>query len=657
MPTYSSDTTLGRHWPVDAIPYRQMVHWLKRNLASVLEAGGATRRRLCCALVLTIAGAVLVPGLHAQSPSNARAVFNEAVKREAALRQDMEAYRAPAPADALLQRIRTLAGAYADMSRLFPTGEYSDRSLWQGAMLLADAYWHFGEPVDRQSALSMFDALASRFPESALNGQAAGQVVRLKDAVPAESSPGDIAAIESHLQDADAPQPPPVGPDPSPEPATRSDPVPSTPGTIARPTGPVPPAQDVPEPLPPAARPTPDNQSTPPASEALPLRPHSTEPLPSTPAGPVRLTAIRGQILPETLRVTLELEREVRVRHEQLDGPPRLIIDLQNTTPGPALREAGLPAGSDLITRIRLGRHSGTITRVVLDLRERSRYAIYALENPYRIVVDFESRAEADPGAPGGTRAVPDLPPAPGRNGVTLSRQLGLGVARVVIDAGHGGHDPGTRAYDLAEAEIVLDVALRLERLLQAHTDLDVVLTRRTDTFVPLEERTALANRVGADLFLSIHVNASTNVETRGFETYFLSFALNAEAEAVAARENASSTQNLRSLPDIVQAIALNDKIDESRLFATTVQRALHDRLQHHSARVKDLGVKQAPFVVLVGAEMPAALAEISFLTNREDAALLSREAYRQEVAEALFNAIRAYQQSLEALPDLAGGR
>ncbi len=612
-------------------------------------------------LVVTLASAVLAPGVSAQSPSNARVVFNDALKRETALRQEMEAHRAPASPDGLLQRIRTIAGAYADMSRLFPAGEYSDRSLWQGAMLLADAYWHFGEPTDRQAALTMFDALGGRFPESSLNTQAAAHVGRLKESMPVASSVGEIAATEPPRADIEVFEQAPVDPVPSLDPGISPDPLPpapSTPATLARPASPVPTTGDVPASSPPAATPAPEPRSTPPAPEALPLRPHNPSPVPSTPAGPVRLTAIHGQILPETLRVTLELEREVRVRHEQLDGPPRLLIDLQNTAPAPSLREATLPAaGSDAITRIRLGRQSGAITRVVLDLRERSPYKIYALDNPYRIVVDFEWRTGTNSAAPGGARTVPDRTPASGSNGVTLSRQLGLGIARVVIDPGHGGYDPGTRAGHLTEADVVLDVALRLERLLHANADLDVVLTRRTDVFVPLDERTALANRVGADLFLSIHVNASANVETRGVETYFLSFALSTEAEAVAARENASTTHNLRNLPDIVQAIALNDKVDESRAFATTVQNALHTRLQPYDARVRNLGVKQAPFVVLVGAEMPAALAEISFLTNQEEAALLGNEAYRQDIAEALFDAIVAYQRALETVPALVGSR
>jgi N-acetylmuramoyl-L-alanine amidase len=218
----------------------------------------------------------------------------------------------------------------------------------------------------------------------------------------------------------------------------------------------------------------------------------------------------------------------------------------------------------------------------------------------------------------------------------------------VVIDAGHGGHDPGAQANGVTEAELVLDVAQRLARLLQKLPGVEVVMTRDTDVFIPLEERTAIANREGADLFLSIHANAARNVKARGVETYFLNFAPNAEAEAIAARENAGSTRTMGNLPDIVKAIAMNNKINESKDFAAMVQSAMVRRLAARNRQLKDLGVKQAPFVVLIGAVMPSVLAEISFVTNKPEAQLLKSGAYRQQIAEALLDAIVRYQKSLK---------
>ena len=236
----------------------------------------------------------------------------------------------------------------------------------------------------------------------------------------------------------------------------------------------------------------------------------------------------------------------------------------------------------------------------------------------------------------------------------SLARQLGLRVARVVIDPGHGGHDPGAQANGVTEAELVLDVALRLEKLLQQVPGLEVVLTRRTNEFVPLEERTAIANRENADLFLSIHANAHKQAGVRGIETYFLNFASNPEAEAVAARENATSVQTMGTLPAIVKAIALNNKIAESKEFATLLQSQLVRRMRTQSAATKDHGVKQAPFVVLIGAQMPSVLTEIAFVTNRPEAGLLKQHPYRQHIAQALKDAVVRYQDSLKNVVTVA---
>jgi N-acetylmuramoyl-L-alanine amidase len=182
----------------------------------------------------------------------------------------------------------------------------------------------------------------------------------------------------------------------------------------------------------------------------------------------------------------------------------------------------------------------------------------------------------------------------------------------------------------------------------------EVVLTRRTDDYVPLQERTAIANREGADLFLSIHANASESGLARGVETYFLNFANNLSAASVAARENAASGQAMAALPDLVKMIALNNKLDESRDLATMVQRSMIERLRGTHKTLKDLGVKQAPFVVLIGAAMPSVLTEVSFVTNPQDAKQLRSSSYRQRIAEALANAVRKYQTSLKSVTTVA---
>ncbi len=265
--------------------------------------------------------------------------------------------------------------------------------------------------------------------------------------------------------------------------------------------------------------------------------------------------------------------------------------------------------------------------------------------------------AEAASPAPAATRP-PALPAARALpnvgGGLSMARQLGLGVSRIVIDPGHGGHDPGARGKGVTEAELVLDVALRLEKLLARLPGVEVVLTRRDDQFVALQERTAIANREGADLFLSIHANASSAASARGVETYFLDFASSQREAAVAARENATSQQNMAALQDVVKAIALNNKLDESRDFATYVQREMMSGLRGANKTIRDLGVKKAPFVVLIGASMPSILAEVSFLTNAQEARLLKSGSYRQRIAQALFEGVKKYQASLKNVGTIA---
>jgi N-acetylmuramoyl-L-alanine amidase len=551
--------------------------------------------------------AVLAAALRAQ-PAGPPKEYADALARESALRRELDAPIVPSRVSDVLRRLRATVADYDEMSRKHPASGYSDNALWQGATLSADAFWQFGEPADRLTARRLLQSLTSRFPSSSLVEKVPSLMVRLDRAtVPASDSPA--------------------------------------PNVVA-------------------------------ATAAV-----------GATAGPTTLTDIRREILPDAVRVTLALESEMPFASERLENPPRLFIDLKNTRVVYALKDAKLTFDDDIVRQIRVGRQEGVRTRVVLDLEGAGRSSIYPVYNPYRLVIDFERPGVKSPAiaplagakeatiasapAPGpaprevsaprigpaapksGPVLVPTPPTANTRGGLSLSRQLGLGVARIVIDPGHGGHDPGARVNGLTEAELVLDIALRLEKLL-AQPGVEVMLTRRTSTFVALEERTAIANRSAADLFLSIHANASNNTDARGVETYFLNFAPNAEAEAIAARENAASARTMRNLTDIVRAIALNNKIDESRDFAGLVQTRLYDGLRKANKQARNLGVKQAPFQVLIGASMPSILAEISFITNRQEGGLLKTDKYREEIAKALSKGVMAYQQALKRTPDVA---
>ena len=594
-----------------------------------------------CLPVLVICAIAGVVEAQSTDPS---VLYQQALRREAVLRQELDVARPGAPAGLLLERIRILVGSFEDLARLFTAGDHTDDSLWHGGALAADTFARFSEPADRIAAVRLLRSLSTRFPSGALARQASARLKILEG------------------------------------------PKTTTLATVAG------------RGLSPGAAATPGSKDQPqPDAAAIPKnRPDSS----------VMLKEIRREVLSDTVRITLELDREAAFRDERIDGPPRVFIDLQNTRAADALRDATIPFIDGIVKQVRVGRQLNARTRVVLDLGAAGPHSVYALYNPYRVVIDFErtlpalltsrtpssvtvaaaapvvvpsqtsagaqkptqrtaslpdafagrgtgpaanaSSAKAGPVKPGTSAGVaPAARPENGNGGFSLARQLGLGVARIVIDPGHGGHDPGARVNGLAEASLVLDVALRLEELLKKK-NIEVLLTRRTDTYVSLDERTAIANRSAADLFLSIHVNASTAETARGVETYFLNFATNPEAEAIAARENAGSARSMRHLPDIVQAIALNNKIDESRDFAGILQSTLFAQLRKTNKNLKNLGIKQAPFMVLVGATMPSVLAEISFMTNSGEASLLKTERYRQQIAEALSAGVMRYQESLK---------
>jgi len=237
----------------------------------------------------------------------------------------------------------------------------------------------------------------------------------------------------------------------------------------------------------------------------------------------------------------------------------------------------------------------------------------------------------------------------------SLTRVLGLKMGRVVLDPGHGGHDQGTRSKaGMLEKDLVLDVTTRLAELLRTRLGTDVLLTRSDDTFLSLEERTRLANEAKADLFLSIHANSSPVKSVAGVETFYLNFSTGREDLDLATRENAASQRNISDLKEVVSKIALRAKVDESREFALRIQNSLQSAASKQNKEAKDRGVKRAPFVVLIGADMPSVLAEIGFLSNSRDEALLKGPEHRDRIAEALYNGIAGYAESLSRTTQIA---
>jgi N-acetylmuramoyl-L-alanine amidase len=265
------------------------------------------------------------------------------------------------------------------------------------------------------------------------------------------------------------------------------------------------------------------------------------------------------------------------------------------------------------------------------------------------VVAPTPKKRHGAKGAVVGAAPVEAAPPT--ADGETsLVRALGLKIGRIVIDAGHGGHDSGTLgAGGIQEKDVVLDVALRLGKLLHDRLGAEIVYTRADDTFVPLETRTAIANKAQADLFISVHANSSPEPSARGVEVYYLNFTSDPEAMTVASRENAVSTQSVHELSDLVKKIALKDKIEESKELAGDVDASLYAGLTKGNEGLKDRGVKKAPFVVLIGANMPSILAEISFVTNPDDAEQLQTPEYRERVAESLYGGVAKYAAGINA--------
>src|ERR1700719_3949443 len=447
-------------------------------------------------------------------------------------------------------------------------------------------------------------------------------------------------------------------------------------------------------------------------AEAVLPKDESSDALPPSPTashsvGIPRLRRIRSAVTEEATRVTIDLEDVVRYNSGRLENPERIFFDLREARlTSEVAREVAhenANVDGDVLTAIRAAQNHAGVVRIVLNVNHVKEYVASVSPNPPQLLIDLyrkqpppailkiarashnssnihettelrgreASTIEPDgmsdtlvrPSQPTALRvskstSKPDLDqpaiaPQPTHDGQsTLTRALGLKIGRIVIDAGHGGHDTGTIGpTGLMEKDLCLDVALRLGKIIQQKLPgAEVVLTRSDDSFIPLEERTAIANEAHADLFISIHANSSQDHGARGIETYYLNLKGSPEAMEVAARENAVANVGIHDLEDLVKKIARNEKIDESREFAEDIQASLSQRVQKANKTVKNRGVRKAPFVVLIGPDMPSILTEISFLSNPADEQLLKQPENRQRVAEGLYQGVASYLQSLNSV-------
>lgn len=407
-----------------------------------------------------------------------------------------------------------------------------------------------------------------------------------------------------------------------------------------------------------------------------PSPPPAAAPESASPAGRTILHGIRYWTTEDYTRVLIDMDAEARYRKAILSDPKRIYFDILDAGLGADLKARTIAVEDDLLKQIRVAQNAPHVVRVVLDLASKDDHSVFELHNPFRIVIDLPRRpgkgTEPRPSLPTAepraadtapaaepTRAAaripaPEPPPLPktasptSAGNRTLTRVLGLKVGRVVIDPGHGGHDLGcVGPGGLLEKDLVLALALELKRLLEENMGAEVFLTRTEDVFVSLEERTAIANRHRADLFLSIHANSSRSRSASGVETYYLDFATTDAEREVAARENATALNNVRDLEDMVKKIAQADKSMESRELASIVQKRLYAGIRSIFPSAKNRGVRRAPFVVLIGANMPSVLTEVAFISNPKDEKLLRKSVHQAHMASALFTGIQDYIRTL----------
>lgn len=342
---------------------------------------------------------------------------------------------------------------------------------------------------------------------------------------------------------------------------------------------------------------------------------------------------VRFHSAPESTRVVVDISYSAEYETGELKEPDRIYMDIEQAVI--ACNKKTIAVDDEFVEQIRVSQFDKDTVRLVLDVKPYFAYKAFCLTEPDRIVIDV-TRSDVLPQIP---ELQDELEQSDQPESIPLVKQLGLKVKTIVIDPGHGGKDPGAVSKSgLFEKDVVLDVAKRLRALLERTGAYKIYLTRETDIYIPLKERTTFANEKGADVFISIHINAHDNLEARGIESYYLSLASDEEARMTAAMENASSGKTIKDLNNIVRYILRGAKVKESRELARTAQ----SQLRQHTGSI-DRGIKRAPFIVLIGAESPSILVELGFISNSQDELLLRSGEYKGKLASALMQAIENY--------------
>ena len=374
---------------------------------------------------------------------------------------------------------------------------------------------------------------------------------------------------------------------------------------------------------------------------------------------PALVKELRHWSNPDYTRIAVSLDRETEFEYHrlapnvELNIPARLYIDIFGAKIAPGVKSIHI--GDGLLKGARIGQFRPDTVRVVLDLDSMKDFKAFTFSDPFSIIIDV--RGDRKPEISGAREtSISNLPPPPEPRTAGIKERASppprpvIGkVRRVVVDPGHGGHDPGAvGGGGSKEKDVALQIALKLARKLREELGLDVVLTRSTDVFIELKERTAIANKVGADLFVSVHANAALNRVSSGIETYYLNLAKTEKVAQLAAKENGTSLEKVSLLQAVLFDLMANYKLNDSAHLADEVQKALVTKIGAKYPGVRNLGVKQGPFYVLVGATMPSILVETAFISNPQEETRLNDPAYQDYTAEGILEGIRAYIASLK---------
>ncbi len=531
---------------------------------------------------------------------------------------------------------------YKTVYRRYPADSWAPAGMFKAAELYFQLYKRLGNEAYRSQSLDLANRISKKYPKSAYNGRAK-ILIKAIDKIPLGTALANVKTLKSKKA------------------ATRNE------DAIARYN--VQKRQKKDSQIKPRASKQPTHLS---GDETTAIIPPSSAPLQNKGSNKdIYVTNLRFWSNPEYTRIVINADRERPYTHKLLRKDikhsipfQRLYVDIKQARLGKAVAEH-TPINDDLLKQARAGQYKPHTVRVVVDIKSSfENYKIFSLKDPFRIVIDVWGK-DGDAHKMDELLATLKKEHAPSSNATNtpgtiektdpittenikssdIARQLALGVRKIVIDPGHGGKDPGAPGFKKGvwEKDIVLKLSKNLAKKLKKRLNCDVLLTRETDKKLSLEERTAIANTERADLFISMHCNAARNKKLSGIETYILNLATDKQAIAVAARENATSEKNISDLKYILSDLMQHAKIEESTRLANDVQKAMVKGMRKKYSKINDLGVKQAPFYVLLGARMPSILIEASFISNKTECNRLMTKSYQDAICNAITDGVEKY--------------